>query len=88
MVHQRVNNAINCLVIALNAMNLVKIELDCLKELFNRCYDLLTMPMNLSDITFLNIKSVDYSCTISGISKREKINFIRNIALIEKSETL
>ena len=44
--------------------------------------------MNLSDITFLNIKSVDYSCTISGISKREKINFVRNIALIEKSETL
>ena len=54
----------------------------------NRCYDLLMMPMNLSDIAFLNIKSVDYWGTISGISKREMINFIRNIDLSEKSETL
>ena len=44
--------------------------------------------MNLSDIAFLNIKSVDYWGTISGISKREMINFIRNIDLSEKSETL
>ena len=44
--------------------------------------------MNLSDIAFLNIKSVDHCSTISGISKRETINFIRNIDLSEKSETL
>ena len=29
--------------------------------------------MNLSDITVLNIKSADYCCIISGISKSEAI---------------
>ena len=40
----------------------------------NECHDLLMMSMNLSDITILNIKSVDYSCIMSGISKSEAIN--------------
>ena len=31
--------------------------------------DLLMMPVNVSDIALLNIKSVDYRCFISGISK-------------------
>ena len=35
----------------------------------NRCHDLLMISMNLSDITILNIKSADYRCIISGISK-------------------
>ena len=39
----------------------------------NRCYDLLMMSINLSDIVILNIKSVEYGCIISGISKREAI---------------
>ena len=46
------------------------------------------MSMNLSDIAILNIKSVDYCCIISGISKRKAINLMQNIVLIEKSETL
>ena len=42
----------------------------------NRCHDLLTRPMNLIDITILNIKSVDYCSIISVISKREAINLM------------
>ena len=35
----------------------------------NRCHDLLIKSMNLSDIDILNIKSSDYYCIISLISK-------------------
>ena len=35
----------------------------------NRCHDLLIKSMNLSDIDILNIKSFDYYCIISLISK-------------------
>ena len=44
--------------------------------------------MNISDIAILNIKSADYGCVISGISKRETINVMQNIGLTEKSGTL
>ena len=46
------------------------------------------MSMNLSDSAILNIKSVNYCCIISGISKSEPINLMQNIALNEKSRTL
>ena len=46
------------------------------------------MSINLSDIAVLNIKSADYGCIISGISKNEAINIMRNADLTEKSETL
>ena len=42
----------------------------------NGCHDLLMMPMNLSDITILNIKSAHHCCIISGISKSETINLM------------
>ena len=44
--------------------------------------------MKLSDIAILNIKSVDYHCIISRISKSEAINLIRKTNLTEKSRTL
>ena len=43
----------------------------------NRCNDLLMMSLNLSDIAILNIKSTDYRCIISGISKSEAINLCK-----------
>ena len=46
------------------------------------------MPMNLSDIIFLNTSGADYRCIISGISNSEAINLIQNINLREKSGTL
>ena len=54
----------------------------------SRCHDLLMMSMNLSDIAILNIKSVDYHCIISRISKNEAINVMQNANLTEKSRTL
>ena len=57
-------------------------------NIWNRCHDLLMMSMNLSDIAILNIKSADYCCIISGISKNEAISLMQNIDMIEKSGTL
>ena len=54
----------------------------------NRYHDLLMMSMNLCDIAILNIKSADYCCIISGISKSEAINLIQKIDLTEKCGTL
>ena len=44
---------------------------ECEPNVCNRWHDLLMMSINLSHIAVLNIKSVDYCCIISGISKRE-----------------
>ena len=54
----------------------------------NRCHDLLMMSMNLSNIPILNIKSADYRCIISRISKSEVIKLMQNTNLIEKRGTL
>ena len=40
--------------------------------------------MNFSDITILSIKSVDYRCVISGISKGEAMNVMQNTDSTEK----
>ena len=50
----------------------------------NRSHDLLMMSMSLSDIAILSIKSADYCCIISGISKSEAINLMQNTDLTEK----
>ena len=44
------------------------------------------MSMHLSDIAILSIKSTDYCCIISGISKSDAINVMQNIDLTEKAE--
>ena len=44
--------------------------------------------MNLSDIAILNIKSADYYCIISEISKSEAIKLIQNVDLTEKGAIL
>ena len=45
----------------------------------NECHDLLIVSMNLSDIAILNIKTTEYCCIISGISKSETIGLMQNI---------
>ena len=50
----------------------------------NRFHDLLLMFTNFSDIGILNIKSSDYHCIISLISKNEAINLTQNADLTEK----
>ena len=54
----------------------------------NRCFDLLMMSMNLSDIAILNIKDTDYCCIISRISKSEAINLMQNVDLTEKKQNI
>ena len=54
----------------------------------NRCHNLLVMSMKLSDSAILSIKSVDYCCINSEISKIEAINLTQNIDLTEKSGTI
>ena len=54
----------------------------------NRCHDLLMIQMKLSNIGILNIKSSDYRCIISLITKKEVINLIKNTDLTEKTGTL
>ena len=44
--------------------------------------------MNLCDIIIFNIKSANYQCIISEISKSEPINLLQNIDLTEKRRTL
>ena len=46
---------------------------------YNRCYDLLMMSMNLSDIAILNVRRSAYSCIIHGIRKSEAIKLFQNI---------
>ena len=53
----------------------------------NRCHDLLVMSVNLSEIAILKIKSSDYHCIISLISKNEAIKLLQNADLTEKSGT-
>ena len=48
----------------------------------NGYHDLLMMSMNLSDIAILNIKTADYRCIISRISKSEAIKLMQNTDLI------
>ena len=46
------------------------------------------MPVNLSDIAILNIKSSNYRCIIGLISKNEAIDLLQNANLTEKTGTL
>ena len=44
--------------------------------------------MNLCDIAILNVNGADYCCIISGITKSEAINLMKNFDLAEKSRIL
>ena len=53
----------------------------------NGCNDLLMMPMNISNIDFLNNKGADNCCIISEISKSVAINLLQNTDLTKESRT-
>ena len=55
---------------------------------FNGCYDVLMMSVNLSNIAILNIKGADYCCIINEISKSDAINLPQNADLTEVREVL
>ena len=46
------------------------------------------MSINLSEMTTLNNHSADYFCIISGITKFEAINLMKNINMTEETGTL
>ena len=53
----------------------------------NRSHNLLTMSISLSDIAILNMKSSDYCCIISLISKNDAINLTQFFSKIQKIST-
>ena len=63
-------------------------EFEFQQDVCNGWHDVLVMSMNLSNIAILKIKSADYCCIISKISKSGTIKLNSNINLIEKSRTL
>ena len=54
----------------------------------NGCDDLWMISINLRDIAILKIKSFDYRCIITGISKGQAAKLFQNIDFTEKSATL
>ena len=47
-----------------------------INQIFNGRIDLFMMSMNLSDIAILSIKSADYCCVVSGISKIRAVDLM------------
>ena len=47
----------------------------------NGCHGLTTLSVNISDIAIIIVKSVDYRCIITNVSKSEAINLLKNPVL-------
>ena len=54
----------------------------------NGCHDLLTMSINLSNISISNIRGVDYRCNVNGISKIGTVNLLQNADLTKKKSII
>ena len=44
----------------------------------NDCHDLTMLSVNISDVTIVPVKNVDYRCFILNISKSETINLLKS----------
>ena len=51
---------------------------------YNGCHNLTMLCLNISDITILTVKNVDYSCIIHNISKSESANLSKNFVLEDR----
>ena len=49
--------------------------------LCNGCHDLRILSDNISDITIITVKNVDYCCIIHNVSKSEVINLLKKSVL-------
>ena len=47
----------------------------------NDCQDLTMLNVNISEISVINVKNVDYRCIIYNISISEAINLLKNSVL-------
>ena len=45
-------------------------------------HDLTMLNFNLSDVTIITVKNVDYRCIIHNISKSEAINLLESAVLV------
>ena len=48
------------------------------------CHDLLTLCLNISNITIVIIKSIDYLCIIYGVSKSDAIHLLKHSVLVDR----
>ena len=53
----------------------------------NGCHDLTILCLNISDITIIAVKTVDYRCIIHDISKSEAINLLKKCILEDRGYT-
>ena len=53
-------------------------------SVFNGCYDLTKLSVNISDNTIITVKKNDYCCIIHNISKSEAINLLKNFMLEDR----
>ena len=51
------------------------------KTLCNGCHDLSRLCVNISDITIITVKNVDYRCITHNISKYEAIYLFESVVL-------
>ena len=47
----------------------------------NGCHDLTMLSVNISDISIITVKNVNYRCIIHNISKSEATNLLKNSVL-------
>ena len=52
------------------------------QDLCNDCHDLAMLCLNISNITIIPVKNVDYCCIIHNISKSEAINLAVSAVLV------
>ena len=50
----------------------------------NFCHDLTMLYVNISNVTLITLKNVDYLCVIHNISKSEAINLFKNSVLEDR----
>ena len=53
----------------------------------NGCHDLTMLSVNISDITIITVKNVDYRCVIHNISRSEAINLLESSVLEDRGYT-
>ena len=56
-------------------------------DVCNGCHDLTMLCLNISDITIITVKNVDYRCIIHNISKCKAINLLKNFLLEDRGYT-
>ena len=56
-------------------------EFELQDYVFNGCHDLTMLCLNISDITIIAVKNVDYCCIIANITKFEAIDLLKNSVL-------